>query len=1605
MTAVSPSTTDTDFAGAVKGLAGEKQAKFMAAAAEIDHGLGIDSNSVGVVGAWQDGAENTLVTKTQHASWDQLATSAAMKAHLTNQKAALVFQGDPEGHSVLYSFHAKGEVGQIHSGLLEDGVSFHSLEPDADGQGATVHVADLDGSAYEGMAKSAERFNARVQFQFGKAAFIGSEGGEPTADEQRAAARKAYEGIIGESKVPGAGEVWARVHSGWGQALADGVEDEPRDERGRWTGSANFKSWFGQSKGVDEAGRPKVFYHGTARDFSEFDLSHAGEGSGSEKAIFLSPNADVANHYAEVQGAGYGEDPKTTSQGQVYPVYLSYQNPFVSKLKFYNSDQVAGEIKKARKGGHDAIEFPHFASEFEKQTVAVFDPRQIKSAIGNKGTFDPKSPRLTDAQANLGFLVAGAAPSARVCHAASVSALATICDGVSQRAHSHVSAGLLSGQRPAQIARLLDQAFGEGLKRSRMLAEHAVTQAYSQATLDAMEARGVTHVGTISEHSHQLTDYSDKETRDPAGRWSSGTGGEWQAKSAEEQAAFTKRVKPAVRNATSGEVTVGHRGQTHKDLGFNVESPGDNERGFYDPKGGRFHSGSDVPLDSSDLMTPVQKMRVFGRDADLQTAAGIMFLDPDDKALFLHRTDGQGWAWPGGGVEPPEGLEQGAVREAQEELGGAPLGPLTKIWRSTGHGVDFHTFSQDVPEPFTPTLNEEHDDWTWAPLDQPPSPLHPGVREMLRGMGSIEDVPDDEDVIVVSESGRRFRVVENEDGGYDVYAEDAARQSPQPQHPRTGQFAKAHVVARERRRSKSTGQFRRQGLAYQEQRKEELTEARFGRIKGKLDVVTAGDDKVCPTCDAISENGPYTINEARSLIPAHPNAVLEGSTFASFGPAHEMARARFMGPAIELRTSAKIVTIGPNHPMLTKRGFVRAADLKEGDELLHDLRTEGATSASEADFEQVAMVEDVFEAAGPSASCITGSLSSANFHGDEASCYGEVEVIRAKQLLTPVLDPCGIEQFGELVLPMSGAELQLVALLGAGQQALGAVFLASSRGMGGGDLALPIVSAHVAPFEPFLVGCRSTRETALAQDCIDNRAAGSILASETDDTGPACIADADVSAGCFRWHRVLDVRHVLFDGWAFDASTSSQLYLSDGYVVHNCRCLFTPARSMALDFSPDQPRDESGRWSPLSGSQGHPAMISSRNITAKRAAGDASGTYQRIDIDAMKQDPGLFKRNVDLFKNGDFYPGMRPGEVKGGPDEIAQAVKQRLSDNLVFLANKVKTEEPQNFTRWAGWYDGANTLAKGMAKEHGIDLASASGTIAALSPQNDWNANVYQAGVVMDSLTHKQGAKWDDTMSEVSGRIWKGALAGRAKEIEGKTLGELAGDDPDSMTRQAMWIRTENEAHSDRSFRLVHPEGTLGDVMKTQTGAPARAAWKATPSIVNAIAAFRSGGDNAKLGDAMGEKHKVRSFYNNILDPHSPNGDVTIDTHAVGAAWLSPMTASDMAVVHDLGSNLMVSEQPKGYKATGKSSITGVSGTYAVYADAYRDAAKKLKIEPRQLQSVVWEAKQRLFSATQTGPKVKAAVDSVWRKFHSGAIGLKEAQNAVVAATSASLGQ
>jgi hypothetical protein len=139
-------------------------------------------------------------------------------------------------------------------------------------------------------------------------------------------------------------------------------------------GIRNFWKWFGDSKVVDSQGRPLVVYHGTDQDFSEFndgDIYFARDSSYAEELV------------------------STKDKTRIVEAYLSIQNPLVVTLDDMNfgDPEIEKEYQyKARKNGKDGIIFKEEDGFFESY-VAV-KPNQIKSAIGNQGTFSPQSPDI-----------------------------------------------------------------------------------------------------------------------------------------------------------------------------------------------------------------------------------------------------------------------------------------------------------------------------------------------------------------------------------------------------------------------------------------------------------------------------------------------------------------------------------------------------------------------------------------------------------------------------------------------------------------------------------------------------------------------------------------------------------------------------------------------------------------------------------------------------------------------------------------------------------------------------------------------------------------------------------------------------------------------------------------------------------------------------------------------------------------------------------------------------------------------------------------------------------------------------------------------------------
>ena len=390
-----------------------------------------------------------------------------------------------------------------------------------------------------------------------------------------------------------------------------------------------------------------------------------------------------------------------------------------------------------------------------------------------------------------------------------------------------------------------------------------------------------------------------------------------------------------------------------------------------------------------------------------------------------------------------------------------------------------------------------------------------------------------------------------------------------------------------------------------------------------------------------------------------------------------------------------------------------------------------------------------------------------------------------------------------------------------------------------------------------------------------------------------------------------------------------------------------------------------------------PNVVSTRLPTAKKATEDPIQSKLIIDYSAAKSDPEAFAHNVGLIKQ---YPNF--ASKARTPDKQAEDFITHVKDNLLYLYDQVPEQTRQ---RSKLWYDGARVITDRFSADYGIPDQAVSGVLAVLSPQKDWFMNVSLGQRVIDIARNQAGHRWDDAMEQTASRIFADP---KYKPIVDLVRGKRFADIKDADER-ALWLRTFDQAFNPADHRIVMPEGDLAGVRLNQDGSPSRIAWGSLNEIGKAISILEDP-SLVNISTMLGEQHKVRNFYNNIYAPGDPAGHVTIDTHAVAAGLLRPLSGNSREVRHNFGMNVKGEVGPK------NSSINGVQGTYGIFAEAYRRAAAERGVLPREMQSITWEAVRGLFPDTFKTAKNSQVVDDIWVKYRKGKLSLEEARNEVI---------
>ena len=195
---------------------------------------------------------------------------------------------------------------------------------------------------------------------------------------------------------------------------------------------------------------------------------------------------------------------------------------------------------------------------------------------------------------------------------------------------------------------------------------------------------------------------------------------------------------------------------------------------------------------------------------------------------------------------------------------------------------------------------------------------------------------------------------------------------------------------------------------------------------------------------------------------------------------------------------------------------------------------------------------------------------------------------------------------------------------------------------------------------------------------------------------------------------------------------------------------------------------------------------------------------------------------------------------------------------------------------------------------------------------------------------------------------------------------------------QAYWVRLYDQTHNESTLRRLTPEGGVsGDADQTIQ-------WTSYDTMAKVLSVLRDG-STENIGQQIGDAHKVRSFYNNLVAPWSKKGHLTIDTHAVAAGYLLGLSSSDKEVTQAWG----------GAGAT-SSKATGLKGVYAYLWEAYRRAAEKHGLLPREMQSITWEQVRALFGAEEKRGKLPDQLKALWSRYGAGEIEIDQVWEEVV---------
>jgi phage putative head morphogenesis protein, SPP1 gp7 family len=345
--------------------------------------------------------------------------------------------------------------------------------------------------------------------------------------------------------------------------------------------------------------------------------------------------------------------------------------------------------------------------------------------------------------------------------------------------------------------------------------------------------------------------------------------------------------------------------------------------------------------------------------------------------------------------------------------------------------------------------------------------------------------------------------------------------------------------------------------------------------------------RTCPLCLALDGKF-YKLDED---FASHPNCVIEGTTVSTpqvIGTSERL----YDGLVTVITTiSGNHLTVTPNHPVLTDKGWVAANLLHEGDYVISSRNSDGAALLVAPDDQHGPIaIEDIVAAFGEAVnvSAVSVPVAAEDFHADGFG--SDVAVIGANRFLQSSLDAALIEPTSELAFAIRSMGRADFLASRATAQVIEGTGHALYGIMGGLDILHSLLRSSLQLEQPISRSRPANSNASLFQSQADYGSHCSVCGSESvfglasqvasDDLlirqhkattcieatpfemtikgGPANVmAFSDVigiDASNVILDRIVNLSSRRFSGHVYNLETETGWYVANGIITHNCRC-------------------------------------------------------------------------------------------------------------------------------------------------------------------------------------------------------------------------------------------------------------------------------------------------------------------------------------------------------------------------------------------------------------------------------------------------------------------